>query len=362
MEPSDVINSKTINYQNSNIEIKCYKSSMLISYIDLNYNNSTYKKFSHLFPFEELLQNNIFFQVYQSIEDIYYFVLDKINKKHFSVSKNGNHLDFEINIDTYGCTNPKFKLIENEPETNKIVDKLFDSFRNIEKENKELKEKIIKLENNINNLENMYKKLNSELKLINNQLNEKNELNNKEYTPKILSSNKEDLFFKDSTILSIDEKNVISNWFNNNFNFKMIYKAKRDGDTAEAFHNKCDGKKNNIIIIQIQNGIKFGGYTSKSWEGEEYKEDSEAFVFSINKKKKYPIKENYNFYKNAIYCNPDHGPRFGGGREIFILDNCCKTNQNECNSPDSYQTNSKSELTFGLEKFQVFFFFFFQIE
>ena len=358
---AEAIISKTINFPDSNIEISCYKSSILISYIDLNNNKETQKKFSYLFPFTVLLENNHFFHVYRSIEDIYNFLLDKINKNLFSISKTGNHLDFEVKIDAYGVPNPKFILVENEQEKNEKIEKLVNSLTKIENENSELKKEIITLETDnsqikkkIINLENNYQNLNSQLELIKIKLKENNDSNSNKTL-------KEDIF-TDSTILSIEEKKIISNWFDNNCNFKMIYKAKRDGDTAEKFHNKCDGKKNNIIIIQTINGIKFGGYTSKSWEGEGYKEDTEAFVFSINKAKKYPIKNNINFYKNAIYCNPNHGPRFGGGREIFILDNCCNTNQNECNSPDSYDTLYQSELTLGSGRFRVFDYEVYQIE
>ena len=33
------------------------------------------------------------------------------------------------------------------------------------------------------------------------------------------------------------------------------------------------------------------------------------------------IKQGY--YDKAIYCHADHGPRFGGGTDIFI---CCNSN------------------------------------
>ena len=338
---AEALNSKTFNLPDSDIELVLYRSNILISYIDSNNDYSKRKKFSHNFPFEKLLYDNNFFQMYNSIEDIYKFLLDKIDRKHFKIDKTKNKLDFIIKIDTYGIDNPKFTLYENELENNETKEKLINSIKALEKENSEIKDKLKILENN-------YNLINSEFQLFKKQISQL-------INSKLITSFNEDNLFEGSTILSFDEKKQISNWFNNKrCSFNMIYKAKRDGDSADNFHKKCDGKKNNIIIIQTSNGIKFGGYTSKSWEGDGYKEDKEAFVFSINKNKKYSIKNNYNFYKNAIYCNPTHGPRFGGGREIYILDNCCNTNLNECNSPDSYDTIYNSELTLGMQKFQVY--------
>ena len=42
----------------------------------------------------------------------------------------------------------------------------------------------------------------------------------------------------------------------------LLYRATRDGFTASAFHEKCDGKENTITIIKTNGNYVFGGHTS----------------------------------------------------------------------------------------------------
>ena len=51
--------------------------------------------------------------------------------------------------------------------------------------------------------------------------------------------------------------------------------------------------------------MTFGGFTKQSWEGSgNWKTDTEAFVFSVNNRKKYPISDS----GKAIYGDSSHGP------------------------------------------------------
>ena len=46
------------------------------------------------------------------------------------------------------------------------------------------------------------------------------------------------------------------------YNFNLLYRASRDGNTAAAFHEKCDNKGATIVIAKIQNSEHiFGGYS-----------------------------------------------------------------------------------------------------
>ena len=53
--------------------------------------------------------------------------------------------------------------------------------------------------------------------------------------------------------------------------------------------NKCKGKCPALAVIKTTKGYIFGGYTIQLWKEGEVK-DQNAFVFSIDKKKKYNIK------------------------------------------------------------------------
>ncbi|CAI2186816.1 15856_t:CDS:2, partial [Funneliformis geosporum] len=36
------------------------------------------------------------------------------------------------------------------------------------------------------------------------------------------------------------------------YDFKLLYRASRDGNTAAAFHQKCDNKGANIVVVKIK--------------------------------------------------------------------------------------------------------------
>ena len=56
----------------------------------------------------------------------------------------------------------------------------------------------------------------------------------------------------------------------------------------------------------------------------------------------------------AIGCHEIRGPSFGYDcRDIYIQDNCTKTNENTCRNQYSYLTRENSELTNGDINFTV---------
>ena len=80
--------------------------------------------------------------------------------------------------------------------------------------------------------------------------------------------------FKDSVILSSDQRETLMNWlketqaFNNtrdNLFFALLYRASRDGWAAADFHARCDYKGPTVTVIKSGEYI-FGGYTEQQWE------------------------------------------------------------------------------------------------
>ena len=128
--------------------------------------------------------------------------------------------------------------------------------------------------------------------------------------------------FKFSEIVNDDEKEMVCKWIESNNNFvksaELLYRLTRDGDTPQAFHSKCDGKGVTITFIKnYSNGYRFGGFTTVSWAGNSsYHADSKAFVFSLNNKKKYPIKNASD--SNAVGHYSNYGPIFGGDTDIYF--------------------------------------------
>ena len=70
----------------------------------------------------------------------------------------------------------------------------------------------------------------------------------------------------------------------------LIFRGTRDGFGVTDFHQKCDNKGPTITIVKDVRGYVFGGYTSINWKSEGgYASDSKAFLFSVNKKLKFPV-------------------------------------------------------------------------
>ena len=121
--------------------------------------------------------------------------------------------------------------------------------------------------------------------------------------------------------------------------YKLIYRATEHGETAEEFHDRCDNVEGTLTVVKTKEGNIFGGYTSISWDPEEYseKKDDNAFVFSLNLKKLY-----FESGKRdcSIFCDSNKGPCFVGMFAISenILDNKSYINpfSIQCFSGESY--------------------------
>ena len=115
---------------------------------------------------------------------------------------------------------------------------------------------------------------------------------------------------------------------------KKIYQATIDGTNAIDFHSKCDNIPNTLTIIKSKGNRRFGGFTTQTWDTSgKYKDDKNAFLFSLDKQKIYK-------YKNdgcAILCCKDYVLGFGHASDIFI-NNRMKISTGESYF-DSYEYN-----------------------
>ena len=137
-----------------------------------------------------------------------------------------------------------------------------------------------------------------------------------------------------------DNKKIIIN---------LLYKATADSDKASVFHEKCDKAKNSIVLVETENGMRFGGYTTCSWSGNCVdKNDADAFIFSFDKMKTYdniPGDE-------AIGCYPKFGPIFLGC-QIKIFDNFFTKGGTTFERELNFNTEEDYELTGGDREFKV---------
>ena len=120
----------------------------------------------------------------------------------------------------------------------------------------------------------------------------------------------------------------------------MLYRASRDGFSAESFHSKCDNIPKTLTIIKVKDEPNiFGGYTEATWDGKGvFKKDRNAFLFSLINEDNKPVKMKINNnVENAIYCDSKLGPTFGGGKDFCICSNSNTNKESFSNLGYTYQ-------------------------
>ncbi|GET65594.1 BTB/POZ domain-containing protein [Rhizophagus irregularis DAOM 181602=DAOM 197198] len=70
------------------------------------------------------------------------------------------------------------------------------------------------------------------------------------------------------------------------YNFNLLYRASRDGNTTSDFYTKCDNKGATIVIAKITNSNQIvGGYISLQWDlTDKWKSTKDCFIFSFANK------------------------------------------------------------------------------
>ena len=163
------------------------------------------------------------------------------------------------------------------------------------------------------------------------------------------------LLFTGSEILTNEAKDMLLNWLPRKPNkITLLMNSNRDGDSTKSFMNKCNGKCPTLAVIKTTNGYVFGGYTTQMWKEGEVK-DNNAFVFSIDKKRKYNIKQP----EHAFGFNMNNYWLFGFTyNAIVVRENCTKRNDNYvCNKtydiPEQYELNG-GEQKFTVKSFEIY--------
>ena len=133
--------------------------------------------------------------------------------------------------------------------------------------------------------------------------------------------------------------------------FRLNYRATRDGFEASSFHAKCDNKPRTLTIIRAANGYIFGGYTDVTWESTgRYKSDPNAFIFSLinahSTPQLIPVKWDSAY---TIKCDASNGPTFSN--DILISSNSNKNNSSYSNLGNGFNFAIFSS---GCEQAQAF--------
>ena len=131
--------------------------------------------------------------------------------------------------------------------------------------------------------------------------------------------------------------------------FHLVYKAFDHEDKAKIFHEKCDKLNMSLVLIETDQDVRFGGFTTKTWEGHNLKKiDNDAFVFSLETNKIFDIIKN----EPAIGCYPKFGPVFFGC-QIRIYDNFFSKGGTTCHKGLNYKTTKDFELNNGEQKYLI---------
>jgi hypothetical protein len=128
----------------------------------------------------------------------------------------------------------------------------------------------------------------------------------------------------DSKIITYQHVELISKWINgleitnkstSSYEFKLLFRASRDGHFRYKFHEICDNQPRTVTLVKVKGSSEIlGGYNPIEWKSDKsYSTTKDSFIFSFNDNDRI---ENYILSrvineKEAIYNSNLYGPSFG---------------------------------------------------
>ena len=337
------INQDQHNYK---FNIKIINQNIILN---LSEENDLMKDYEIKLTFDELKRTHKIFLMFSSCSDFVDYMKALIeNKKILIKNSTENKITIELIVEyLYKQNIIKIDLVQKQINFELIAQDLYkkilvldenfknleNNYKNIVDNNKIMKEEIktikeenmnIKKENNkikeeIKTIKEENMKIKQENKTIKERLNNiENKLNslNKEIIPNKINNNINNKILKvsiDSRIMERDEFDMIYPEIKKRMNkeikeIKKLYQATVDGYETSIFHKKCDGVPNTLVLYKSAGNRRFGGFTSLCWrsKGENFL-DKNCFLFSLDKKKIYPPKKDYNYCFCYFYSD---GPSF----------------------------------------------------
>ena len=251
-------------------------------------------------------------------------------------------------INTLKQKNSDIKFLDNKcilQMKNPITNKIFEL--NLNEKEKDLNSRINHLETIISEQNKKIISLEERIKRLEDIIN-KYEGKEKEKEEKLIS-------FSGTEILNNEAKKMLLNWLPKKpTKLTLLLNSNIDGDSTSTFMNKCNGKCPTLVVIKTTKGNIFGGYTTQQWKQGKVK-DQNAFVFSIDKKKKYNIK----YPEYAIGFENNYFWIFGYSYNTIVChNNCTKTNDNYVDNktydiPEQYELN-EGERNFTVKSFEIY--------
>ncbi|KAG9301209.1 hypothetical protein G9A89_012592 [Geosiphon pyriformis] len=145
----------------------------------------------------------------------------------------------------------------------------------------------------------------------------------------------------DSEIISLPHFKVLTTWVNkedivlltsnlkSTYDYKLLYRASRDGFHGDQFRIHCGDKKGTLVVIKVrENGQIIGGYNPNTWGGttlsaatEKYlfAEDNTTFIFNFGNKgdpRDGKVARVTAGFPSIVY-HSSYGPQFFNDLKIF---------------------------------------------
>ena len=279
----------TIEQHNAKYTLHLNSTGDIITFsLDCDSNNYTKK-----IPLKEIKdqESRAIFTSYSS-KDFFEFLKKLAEMKKLDLIKKDNSIDIKL----------EFEAMFKKHEVNIELVSKDQNLEMIEKELKELKvnyDKII-IEN---------KELRKEIENLKYEIKEIKKVLNPEFNINRIKIGNKSVIMKENEfdLIHLAIKSRLNKEVNE---LKKLYWATFDGYGAINFHSRCDNIPNTLVLIKSAGNRRFGGFTTAQWSSNsEWKDDPNAFLFSLDKQKIYSYKKN----GKAIPNYKDRGPCFGNG-------------------------------------------------
>ena len=261
-------------------------------------------EYANLMSFDDLTKNYRFFLQFETTEEVVNSLSIMVKNNNIKILEEDKKMKIEItntnNQRTFGIDVP-------------------------------IKEKNIRME--VDGLTNYMSSLNERVTSLEKQVKELMSIKDEYEKLKQLEIKNKNRYFKDSSIVKLEDEDTIMTWFEKKpSQFNKLLDSKIDGDSTNAFENKCAKKCPTMVFVKTTNGYRFGGFTTVLWTHGSYGKDNKAFLFSLDRKEKYNITdENYANYLSS-------GNSFYFGSAALILYNNCTSNKRNFVTSHSFTT------------------------
>jgi len=312
MEPPTLnIKSKeyTLKTDNRTFQIKLYLSSDIT--IEVNELDKVKGIFySNTISLDALVKLSKGFKVCEDIKEAYDIMVQILENEKASINNiSENEISLIIKVDLPGGKVQDVTLTLNKKKMNDnaIIEELVKKVNQLEEENKSLKRDIKDIKEKFNLFE----------KYFADEIKYKKMIEEFGIDSEIIKQT-EDLEFLTKRLINNDE-----NLKQKKINYNLIYRATRDGDSLNNFHNRVDNKRSHLSIIETYKGLKFGVFIEQLLKqtGNSLN-DNKSFVFSLN------LKKIYNAKYGAYNINDSSGCLIDlYGHPICIVENCLSNNK-----------------------------------